>query len=168
MPYDQLLAHRRSMPMASYHLTLCTCGRLSLFSEPAAAAVATMALRRTADLGHSVNHAWVLMPDHLHWLMSTTDQRTLPQVVAGFKANASQVLSRSGLVATSPWQAGYYEHRLRNDEDLRQQARYLIANPLRAGLVKQLADYPWWYAQWAHPPHGPVANRANGEDLLMD
>jgi REP element-mobilizing transposase RayT len=69
------------------------------------------------------------MPDHLHWLMSTTNERSLAQVVAGFKANTSRGLSRSGWRATSPWQAGYYEHRLRNDEDLRQQARYLIASP---------------------------------------
>ena len=168
MPYDQLLAHRLSSPMATYHLTICASHRYPLFRDPGAAVTATIALQRCATLGHCTNHAWVLMPDHLHWLLSITGTRSLASVVSGFKANTSRALARSGAVSSSPWQTGYYEHRLRDDEDLRQQARYLVANPLRAGRVKRLADYPWWYAQWAGPPHGPTAQPTSGEDLLMD
>jgi hypothetical protein len=37
---------------------------------------------------------------------------------------------------------------LRADEDLRVVARYIVANPLRAHLVKRIADYPFWNAVW--------------------
>jgi REP element-mobilizing transposase RayT len=117
------------MPMAAYHLTICTSGRHPLFRDPAAVMIAMTALHRCASLGHCTNHAWVLMPDHLHWLLSMSGTRSLASVVSGFKANTSRALARAGIVSSSPWQTGYYEHRLRDDQDLRQQARYLDRQP---------------------------------------
>jgi len=119
-----------------------------------------------ASAGHCNNHAWVVMPDHVHWLLSILEFRPLAQVVAGCKAISTRRFRTAGLITTSPWQSGYYEHRLRDDEDLLAQARYLIANPLRAKLVSSLADYPWWFAQWASSPHGPIEQTSTGENLL--
>lgn len=47
------------------------------------------------------------------------------------------------------WQAGFFDHSIRQDEDLRANTRYIIANPLRAGLCAQVGDYPWWDARMA-------------------
>ena len=41
------------------------------------------------------------------------------------------------------WQKGYYEHVLREDEDSKEIAHYIIANPVRAGLVQSPDDYPF-------------------------
>jgi hypothetical protein len=41
------------------------------------------------------------------------------------------------------WQAGCYDHRPRSDEGLAKQARYIIENPLRKGLVRDWRDYPY-------------------------
>jgi putative transposase len=46
------------------------------------------------------------------------------------------------------WQKTYYDHALRAEEDLRAQARYIVANPLRAGLVTDIGQYPHWDAVW--------------------
>ena len=46
------------------------------------------------------------------------------------------------------WQRGYYDRALRRDEDRKAAARYIVMNPLRAGLVKRLGDYPLWDAIW--------------------
>ena len=46
------------------------------------------------------------------------------------------------------WQKGYFDRALRYEEDLKAAARYIIANPLRAGLVAQVGDYPLWDAIW--------------------
>jgi REP element-mobilizing transposase RayT len=46
------------------------------------------------------------------------------------------------------WQPGYHDHALRREEDLVATARYLVANPLRAGLVQHIGDYPLWDAVW--------------------
>jgi len=56
----------------------------------------------------------------------------------------NHLLVRGGPV----WQKGYYDHAVRCDEDLRRLARYMIANPLRAGLVERIGDYPLWDAVW--------------------
>ncbi len=42
----------------------------------------------------------------------------------------------------------HQDHALRKDEDLVHLARYVVANPVRAGLVERLGDYPLWDAQW--------------------
>ena len=46
------------------------------------------------------------------------------------------------------FQKGFYDHAVRDDEDLRALARYLVANPVRAGLVDRVNDYPHWDAVW--------------------
>ena len=53
-------------------------------------------------------------------------------------------------VKTPVWQEGYYDHGLRDDEDYRAGVRYVMQNPIRAGLVRRVEDYPyiilprWW------------------------
>ncbi|MGB7814803.1 MAG: hypothetical protein WBL28_00460 [Methylotenera sp.] len=46
------------------------------------------------------------------------------------------------------WQPGFYDHAIRKDEDIVAIARYIIANPIRAGLVKRVGDHPHWDAVW--------------------
>ena len=46
------------------------------------------------------------------------------------------------------WQRAFFDHGLRDDEDTAKVARYIVANPLRAGLVTKLGDYPHWDAIW--------------------
>jgi len=53
-------------------------------------------------------------------------------------------LYRSG----SLWQDGFHDHALRREEDLKQVAWYIVANPLRAGLADRLGDYPYWNLDW--------------------
>ena len=44
---------------------------------------------------------------------------------------------------TQLWQKGYYDHALRLDEDVCDAALYIFANPVRAGLVAEVTDYPF-------------------------
>ena len=46
------------------------------------------------------------------------------------------------------WQTGYYDHAIRKDEDIQAIARYIVANPIRAGLVTKVGDYSHWDAVW--------------------
>ena len=46
------------------------------------------------------------------------------------------------------WQSGYHDHAVRSDEQLIATARYIVANPLRARLVRRIGDYPLWDAVW--------------------
>ena len=82
------------------------------------------------------------MPDHLHWLMQLGETHPLSAVVRDVKALSSRRLGRR------LWQKGFYDHALREDEDLRELARYIIANLVRAGLVEKTGDYSHWDAVW--------------------
>lgn len=46
------------------------------------------------------------------------------------------------------WQENYHGHAVRDDKDLRNMARYIAANPLRAKLVERIGDYALWNAFW--------------------
>ena len=46
------------------------------------------------------------------------------------------------------WARAYHERALRRDNDLLGAARYLVSNPVRAGLVKCVGKYPFWDAVW--------------------
>ena len=46
------------------------------------------------------------------------------------------------------WQYGFHDRALRREENLEKMARYVVANPLRAGLVDTIADYPLWDTIW--------------------
>jgi REP element-mobilizing transposase RayT len=92
--------------------------------------------------------AWVLMPDHLHWLVQLGRTLGLPDVMRRLKARSTRAINRS-LGRSGPiWQRAYYDHALRREEELRTVARYIVANPLRAGLVRRLGEYPLWDAKW--------------------
>ncbi len=78
------------------------------------------------------------MPDHLHWLFSLENSNNLSQVVADVKRRSAyrtnEQNQRTGSVV---WQPGFHDYALRKEDKIKDVARYIIANPLRAGLVKE-------------------------------
>ena len=82
------------------------------------------------------------MPDHAHLLVEGLTERS------DFRRFAKMVKQQSGaafaLTSDEPlWQKGYYEHVLREEDDAKEIARYIVANPVRAGLVKSPDLYPY-------------------------
>ncbi|SCN47471.1 Transposase and inactivated derivatives [methanotrophic endosymbiont of Bathymodiolus puteoserpentis (Logatchev)] len=98
--------------------------------------------------------AFVVMPDHFHWLIALQNNCKLEQVMRsakGISATQIQKIRRKrGKLNQNQalWQDGYHDHAVRKEEDLQHLARYIVANPLRAGLVKKIGDYPLWDAVW--------------------
>jgi REP element-mobilizing transposase RayT len=92
--------------------------------------------------------AWVLMSDHVHWLIQLGELDKLETVVNRLKsASAREANSKSGRTG-GLWQRAFYDHALRMEEDAVSTARYIIGNPIRAGLVSRVGDYPFWNAIW--------------------
>lgn len=93
------------------------------------------------------NLAWVAMPDHVHWLFSLRTG-TLPEAVALLKGRSAREIGTLYEGAAPFWQAGYFDHALRHDAAVQRHARYLVENPLRAGLVSSPWEYPHWWCGW--------------------
>lgn len=132
---------RVSLPGQVYHVTAVTLERMPVFSDLRSARLLVNVLREAQARGEAATLAFVVMPDHLHWLMQL-EAGSLSGVVGAVKAVAAHRLGRP------LWQNGFHDHALRQEEDLAEVARYIVANPLRAGLVERLGDYPHWHAIW--------------------
>ncbi|WPP01329.1 transposase [Pseudomonas sp. HR96] len=130
-----------------YIITTVTMGRLPVFQDWRLGRRVVNELKAQQDQGRARSIAWVVMPDHLHWLveLQSGSIETVVRQVKGRSALAvNKAIGRSGPI----WQRGFHDHALRRDEDLRQVARYILRNPLEAGLVARIGDYPLWDACW--------------------
>ena len=103
--------------------------------------------KRAQEQGLATSLAWVVMPDHFHWLISL-EKGALDNLMCRAKSLSTRAINQSTGQTGRRWQQGYHDHALRRDEDIKQMARYVIANPLRAGLVQRVGDYPLWDAIW--------------------
>ncbi|MCP5230851.1 MAG: transposase [Zoogloeaceae bacterium] len=139
---------RINQPHRAYHLTTATHDRQPLLRNLQAGRIIVNALRHLNEQGQAETLAYVVMPDHLHWLMTLNPDSTLDGVMHSLKSYTAHRLKAHLKIDTPIWQSGYHDHAIRADEDLRRTARYLIANPLRAGLVTTIGDYPLWDAHW--------------------
>ena len=86
---------------------------------------------------------YCFMPDHLHLLVEgTAEDSNLRRFVARAKQRAAFDFSTRHRHRL--WQEGYHDRVLRDDEPTVDVIRYTIANPVRAGLVDDPRDYPYW------------------------
>jgi putative transposase len=131
-----------------YLLTTVTYNRGKLFRKLEPARILVWEMRRLHEAGFVSSYAWVIMPDHLHWLLQLREDHTLPEVVKMLKARSALLINRSQNSQGHIWQKGYHEHALRDEENLTDAARYIITNPVRSGLVADERDYPHWDATW--------------------
>ena len=131
---------RYSQANQIYHIITNTKNRQPIFKNIKYARIIIQNLMMQDEQQFTKTLAFVVMPDHMHWLLELKEAKTLSIIVKSVKAKTSQVIGKP------IWQAGYYDHAIRKDEDLVNIARYIIANPIRAGLVKKASDYPHWDA----------------------
>ena len=102
-------------------------------------------LEHEQDIAHSL--AWVVMPDHLHWLFELREG-TLNRLMQRVKSRSAIAINKTTGSTGQVWQTGYHDVALRDENNLKNLARYVVANPLRAGLVKNVRDYPLWDCKW--------------------
>jgi REP element-mobilizing transposase RayT len=139
---------RYAQPGGIYRLTAVTDGRVPHFADWLIGRLLVGEFRRLHEAGLCDSLAYVVMPDHFHWLVSLNGQTSLSQLVRLMKGRSARQVNQGIGGQGRVWQAGFHDHALRKDEDLQAVARYIVANPLRAGLVTRLGDYPLWDAVW--------------------
>ena len=147
-PHAQHLRRgRHAEPGRIYLLTTVIHAREPLLTDLYLAHLLVHELRsaETDDLVESL--AWVVMPDHLHWLIRLGDG-ALDDLMRRIKARSALAINRRRGKKGRLWQDGYHDHALRHEDGLKELARYVVANPLRAGLVERLGDYSHWDAIW--------------------
>ena len=132
-----------SEPGLLYFATLRADSRRAPFAIAALAQAVVAALLHERETGRALIHAYVLMPDHLHVVLSLGDAGTaLPALMAAFKSYTTGLSWRFGCSGRL-WQRSYYEHIVRRAEEARTVCEYILGNPVRSGLTKQVGDWPY-------------------------
>jgi putative transposase len=154
MPYSDLLRGRASIDGQIYLVTTVTYGRVRLFTNLHFGRIVVRTLHRPSTTACAATLAYVVMPDHLHWLVQLRPGGDLSQVVKSVKAGSAFEINRARATRGRVWQPSFHDHALRKDEDLHDVARYVVCNPIRAGLVRRLNEYALWNAVWVGPESG--------------
>lgn len=89
---------------------------------------------------HELTVAAVVMPDHVHWLLE--QGKDVVSVVGRFKTESTRFAWALGYGGRL-WQRSFFDTMVRSERLLAVARRYVIENPLRRGLVDDVADYPW-------------------------
>jgi putative transposase len=86
-------------------------------------------------------HAYVVMPDHLHLLISPTEsiEKSIQLIKGGFSCRAKHELEWTGEI----WQPGFTDHRIRDEEYWNRHLQYIRTNPIEAKLAEDSILYPF-------------------------
>jgi len=128
---------RASRP-GTFFITSGTYNRRRLFQIPTNAELFIKTLQHYRAEGHYKLHAFVVMPDHVHLLL-TPQAITLERAVGLIKGSFSHRLGSKVLV----WQRGFTDHRVRDREDFEVRRAYIHRNPVTAGLCEAPEAYPF-------------------------
>jgi putative transposase len=136
----------------TYSVTTATHQRRALFTPTANAELLQETIFRYRDQGRYALHGFVIMPEHLHILMTPADGQTIERCAQCVKGGFSFAVRKQ--FAGEVWQPGFHEHRVRDAEDFRNQLAYIARNPERRGL----GGYQFVHTRWLDridpmPPH---------------
>jgi putative transposase len=143
MTYAAALRGRHSVPGFHYVVTAVTAHRISLFWSFEFAVIVARELHQLQRDNCCQMIAWVIMPDHLHALV-VLDRMPLSRLMQRLKGRTAMAINRRRNSRDRVWQRGFHDHALRREESIVVAARYVVTNPLRAGLVRRLGEYSFW------------------------
>jgi putative transposase len=127
----------------TFFITTRTAGGRSLFQTERMANALIEFLRSTMRLKKIVFHDFVVMPNHLHILVTVPGEMTLEKAMrlikGGFSYRAKKELGFQGEI----WQRGYSDVRINDELSFQQHREYIENNPVKAGLVNSPEDYPY-------------------------
>jgi putative transposase len=122
---------------ADYFITICTQTRSeNQLCKPGVAGMIRDGFSAYQKTGKWYVHLLLLMPDHLHAIISFSREPGIQKSISAWK----QYMARQ---AGIKWQRDFFEHRLRSGEGFREKALYVRQNPVRAGLVSSAEEWPY-------------------------
>jgi putative transposase len=122
-----------------FFVTTITAGRLPIFRQDKNARLLIDTLAHYRDEGKFLLHEFVIMPDHLHLLLTPAPEISLERAMQFIKGGFSFRKKSRGTV----WQASFTNHRVRDYDDYERHCEYIRMNPVRARLVQTPEDYPY-------------------------
>jgi len=125
---------------AVFHLRIrCAPGQIMPLTSPDIAPFLMESARFYQDQSRWWLDVLVLMPDHLHALVSFPQNEGMTEVIGSWKRYHARM---HGI----QWQENFFEHRVRNhDGQLQEKRDYILRNPMALGLCAAIEEWPWTY-----------------------
>lgn len=122
-----------------FFITTITAGRFPIFRRYSTSRLFLLTLAHYREQGKFLLHEFVIMPDHIHALLTPAPQISVERVMQFIKGGFSHRLKFHGPV----WQESFTNHRVRDFEDYENHRRYIHRNPVRALLAEHAELYPY-------------------------
>ena len=139
---------RWSEPNHLYLVSTVTHNREPLFHDLLIGRLVVCEMRRLEDEGFVNSFAWVIMPDHLHWLFALTEKIDLSRIMMLLKGRSAFMINKHLKRKGPVWSKAFHDHAVRKEEIFLNLASYVVNNPIRSGLVEDIGEYPLWDAVW--------------------
>ena len=139
-------ARLKEFPYAGkYHYSLCfiTNARCRVFEAPPLANAAIEQIRKTCGLEMFVLLAYCVMPDHIHLILQGLAETSDLRRCVKLTKQRIEYVARKEFGVHRLWQHGYYERVLRSRHAVEDAVRYVLENPVRAGLAKTIGEHPF-------------------------
>jgi REP element-mobilizing transposase RayT len=118
-----------------------------LLRDPRMAAIVEDALRHFQGTRYGL-HAWVVMPNHVHAVLSPFEGRVLSEILHSWKSFTASAINRRAARTGKLWQHESFDHLVRNQECLVRFIAYTEDNPVVARLCRRPEDWPFSSARF--------------------
>ena len=88
-------------------------------------------------------HAFTLMPDHFHLLLTPAEDKTVERVMQYVKGGSAHAIGEKLKISFPIWQRGFSDHRIRDLADFAGHVQYIENNSVERKLSVIPQDYPW-------------------------
>ena len=122
-------------------MTSDTWQRRALFAKSDVARIVLEQILSCLDRGFYKLHAFVLMPEHLHILLTPADETTIEKAMQMIKGGAAHRMGQERPQKFPIWHAGFHDRWMRDADEYRNIKRYIEQNPVEAKLVERPEDY---------------------------
>jgi REP-associated tyrosine transposase len=136
------LTHR-TMPGWTYFVTTKAWQSVSVFQVQEIAHIVVGKVMEYLNKGNYLLHEFVLMPNHLHLILTPADSVSLEKAVQFIKGGSSHEIHQARHNKIPIWQSGFHESRVRDSVDLKKKADYIRFNPVVAGLAERPQEWPF-------------------------
>jgi putative transposase len=145
--YNKLRIGRTSIPGQTYLITMVTEQRKRIFADVFLGRIVVNTMRIHDIENATRTWAFVVMPDHVHWLFELRTN-SLSQLLMLVKGRSSRLLNVQLGLNQRIWQPSFHDHAVRTEQSLIDMTRYVVMNPVRAGLVGSIGNYSLWDSVW--------------------
>ena len=106
-------------------------------------------LRKSVAAKNFQLHDFVIMPDHLHLLVTVDEQMTIEKAMQLIKGRFSYLLKKNYGYLGEVWQRGFSEVRADDEVSFTRHRKYIAQNPVKAGLSASPEEYPFCFGYLA-------------------